>query len=149
VATGDSQFYGKTAQGLMNGGITIDFDTDTIKVGLVTSSYTPDVDADDFWDDVSANEISDATYTAGGETLSVTVSYDAANNRAEADATDPSWTFTGTPSPAYAILWKDTTTASTSPLIGYWELSGNPVSGLTLQFDAEGFAQFVADTVTA
>jgi len=149
VATGDSQFYGKTAQGLMNGAITIDFDTDTLKIGLLGSGYTPDVDADDYWDDVSAQEISDSSYTAGGETLTITVTYDSANNRAEADCADPSWTFDGTPSPAYAVLWKDTSTPSTSPLIGYWELSGNAVSGLTLQLDSEGLAQFVADAVSA
>jgi hypothetical protein len=46
----------------------IDFESDTIKVALVTDSYTPDQDSHDFFDDVT-NEVSGTGYTAGGETL--------------------------------------------------------------------------------
>jgi hypothetical protein len=47
----------------------IDFDSDTIKIMLTTSSYTPDLDAHDFKDDVT-NEVSGTGYTATGATLS-------------------------------------------------------------------------------
>ena len=45
----------------------IDFDTDTFKAMLVTSSYTPNKDTHDFRDDVT-NEVSGTGYTAGGAT---------------------------------------------------------------------------------
>ena len=58
--------YPKAEQLAWNG--EIDYDTNTIKLALLTSSYTPD-DAHDYWDDASANEVSGTGYTAGGETL--------------------------------------------------------------------------------
>ncbi len=36
----------------------IDFDSDTIKVMLLTSSYTPNQDSHDYLDDVVSNEVS-------------------------------------------------------------------------------------------
>ena len=47
----------------------VDFDTDTIKVALLTSSYTPDQDAHDYFNDVSSAEVTGTGYTAGGATL--------------------------------------------------------------------------------
>jgi hypothetical protein len=43
----------------------IDFDTDTFKAMLVTSSYTPNKDTHDKRDDVT-NEVAGTGYTAGG-----------------------------------------------------------------------------------
>ena len=51
---------------VMNG--SIDLDTDTIKVLLVTSAYTPDQDTHTKHSDVT-NEVSGTGYTAGGATL--------------------------------------------------------------------------------
>jgi len=50
----------------------IDFDTDTFKAMLVTSSYVPNKDTDDRRDDVT-NEVVGTGYTAGGITCVVTV----------------------------------------------------------------------------
>lgn len=106
----------------------IDFDTDTIKVALVTSSYTPDQDAHDYWDDVSANEASGTGYTAGGATLgSKTVTQDSATNKQTFDAADVSWT-SSTVTARYAVIYKSTGTASTSPLIGYVDFGSNQSS---------------------
>lgn len=58
--------YHNLSKALMDGDI--DLANDTIKVMLLTSSYTPDLDHD-FVDDVSANEVSGTGYTAGGATL--------------------------------------------------------------------------------
>jgi len=57
----------------------IDLETDTIKVALVTSSYTADQDAHDFFDDVTT-EVSGTGSTAGGASL--------ANKAVTADNTD-------------------------------------------------------------
>jgi hypothetical protein len=47
----------------------MDYLSDDIRHMLVSSSYTPDLGAHDFLDDVVANEISGTGYTAGGFTL--------------------------------------------------------------------------------
>jgi hypothetical protein len=150
VAAGDSQVYGKFALAVLTGA-GLDLDSETIKMALLDSGYTPDVDADEFWDDVSANEISATGYTAGGATLgSPATTYDAANNRAEYDAADPAWTLSTAASPAYAVMYDDTGTPGTSRLIAYWELAGTSVTGsYTLVVDAEGLFQARATTQTA
>ena len=99
-------------------------DGDTIKVALVTSSYTPDVDAHDFFDDIT-NEVTGTGYTAGGATLSgVTVSQDNTDNEGMLDATDTSWA-TSTITARGAVIYKSTGVASTSPLIAYIDFGSN------------------------
>lgn len=138
-------WYGKALQyafdGTTNG--QADWDTDTIKVSLHTSTYTPDEDAHDFYNDVS-NEVSSANYTAGGATLGTkTVTLDTTNNRLELDAADTSWSnvsFTA----RYAVIYKSTGTASTSVLLGYVDFGGDETvsSGtFTITWDAEGILQ--------
>ena len=96
----------------------IDLANDTIKVALVTSSYTPSA-AHDFFDDIT-NELSTAGgYTAGGATItSPTIS------AGVFDAADTMWT-SATFTARYGIVYKDTGTASTSPLIGYIDFDGD------------------------
>jgi hypothetical protein len=59
---------------------TIDYNTDTFKVMLVTSSYTENKDTHDFRDDIT-NEISGSGYTAGGAAATVSVTQDNTNDR--------------------------------------------------------------------
>lgn len=139
-----AHFYGTPLKNMMTGANVVDYDTDTIKIALCTSSYTPDLDAHDFFSDIT-NEVSGTGYTAGGVTLaSVAVTYDSTSNQVRIDATDPSWTsasFTA----RYAIIYKSTGTASTSPLIGYIDFGQDETvsSGtFTIQFDTTGFARF-------
>jgi len=123
---------------IMNGGI--DLDTDTIKVALVTSSYTPDQDVHDFFDDVT-NEVSGTGYTAGGATLgSVTVTADNTDNEGVFDAADTSWS-TATITARAAVIYKSTGTASTSALIAYVDFGADKVSTagtFTIQWNSEG-----------
>ena len=59
----------------------IDFDTNTFKAMLVTSSYTPNKDSHDKRDDVT-NEVANGNgYTTAGETSTVTVTKDNANDK--------------------------------------------------------------------
>lgn len=58
----------------------IDFDTDTFKAMLVTSSYIPNKDVDDKRDDVT-NEVVGTGYTADGIASAVTVTKDTANDQ--------------------------------------------------------------------
>ena len=118
-----SQFYNSGKVKLWNG--SIDLDTDTIKVALVTSSYTPNYDTHDFFDDIT-NEVSGTGYTAGGATLtSTTVTQDNTNDRAVFDAADVSWSTSTITNARYAIMYKSTGTASASPLICLIDLLAN------------------------
>jgi hypothetical protein len=109
----------------MNGGI--DLDTDTIKVALVTSTYTPDIDAHDNFDDIT-NEVTGTGYTAGGATLgSVTVTVDNTDDEGVFDAADTSWT-SSTITARGAVIYKSTGTASTSKLICYVDFGSNITS---------------------
>ena len=124
----------------------IDWDTDTIKMALITGSYTPDIDAHDFWDDVSANEVASsgsyvASTTDGGVTLTCQDTQDNTNDRAIYDANHVSiTTFTGTF--RYGVVYKSTGTAGTSALICYIDFTGGNVSAvnphLTITINAAG-----------
>lgn len=132
-----SLVYNSYKEDLLNGNI--DLTNDTIKLALVTSSYTPDQDAHDFFNDVT-NEVSGTGYTAGGKTLSVTVSQDDTDNEGVFDAADVSWT-SSTITARGAVIYKDTGNAATSNLICYIDFvtdrsSSNDI--FTIQFDAEG-----------
>lgn len=73
-----NQIFGSTAAG---NAPNIDYLSDDIRIALVTSSYTPNADTHDFWDDVVANEASGTGYTANGAALaSKTITYTAANS---------------------------------------------------------------------
>jgi hypothetical protein len=68
----------------------IDFDTDTFKVMLTTSAYTEDKDAHDFRNDVT-NEVTGTGYTAGGNTVTVSVTLDTANDRVDISLGGTTW----------------------------------------------------------
>lgn len=137
MAEGDITVYNNFKELLMEGGI--DLVNDTIKVALL-SSYTPDVDTHDMWDDVSANEESGTGYTAGGATLaSKTVTQDDTDDEGVFDAADVTWSGLDVGTPAYAIIYKDTGTPSTSPLIAMVELGvASNGQDYTIQWAAEG-----------
>ncbi len=118
----------------------IDWDTDTIKVMLVTSSYTPNFDTHNFADDVTS-EVSGTGYTAGGATLaSPVITLDTTNDRVDVDFADTSWT-SSTITARGAVIYKSTGTASTSPLFAYLDFSTDQVSSngtFLIQWNASG-----------
>ena len=133
-----SVFYNSFKVDIQSGNI--DIDTDTIKCALVTSTYTPNIDTDTKWSNVT-NEVSGTGYTAGGQTLaSVTVTQDNTNNRGVVDATDVTWS-TATITARAAVLYKSTGTASTSPLICYIDFGSDQTSSggnFVIQWNASG-----------
>jgi len=128
---------------LTNGGI--DLDTNTIKVALVTSSYTPDEDSHNAFDDVT-NEVSGTGYTAGGATLSnVSLTVDTTNDLLKFDADDVSWA-DSTITARGAVIYKDTGTGSTSLLICYKDFSTDQESSgadFNLAWHANGILRFI------
>ena len=117
----------------------VDLLTDTLKVALVTSSYTPDQDAHDYWADVSANEASGTGYTAGGATLgSTTFTYDDGSNKWTFDGADVSWS-SSTITARYAVIYDDTATSKN--LIAYVDFGTDQSSSagtFTVSWNASG-----------
>lgn len=109
--------YGDLARALFNK--EIDFDTDDIKVALVASGYTPNQDAHNFFDDVSAFQVTGTGYTAGGISLEgKSLSYDAASNTLKLLAANVVWA-NSTITARYAVVYDNTpaTTATKNLLL--------------------------------
>lgn len=120
---------------------TIDLNTDTFKVMLVTSSYTPNKDTHDFRDDIT-NEVSGTGYTAGGAALAnPTVTQDDTNDLAKWDADDVSWA-TATITARAAVIYKSRGgAASADELICYKDFGSDKTSTadtFTIQWHADG-----------
>lgn len=116
-------FYNAGKQAINNQGI--DFLNDDIYVMMVTSSYTPDKDADEDRADVT-NEISGTGYTAGGQVLvNKAINRDDANDRSEADADDPSWASSTITDARGAIYYKSTGVAANDILICYQDFGAD------------------------
>lgn len=135
-------FYGLFLKNQLDGGSVVDFNTDTIKVSLHTSTYSPAQDTDDFFNDAT-NEVSGTGYTAGGITLtSPTVTYDTSSDQIRLDAADVSWT-SSTITARYAVVYKSTGTASTSLLICYFDFGSNQSTSngtFAINWHADGIA---------
>ncbi|MFD7045151.1 hypothetical protein [Rhodococcus jostii] len=125
----------------------IDWNTDTIKVMLATSSYTPDQDTHQYKSSVT-NEVSGTGYTAGGATLaSATTTYTTGTNTLVLDAADSSWT-TSTITARYAIIYNSTPgTDATRPLIAYVDFGADvstTAGTFTITWDAAGIVTLTA-----
>ncbi|HEX7246420.1 MAG TPA: hypothetical protein VF245_12745 [Solirubrobacterales bacterium] len=116
-----AKWYGQALVGQFGGTAArrVDWAADTIKIALVKAAYTPDQDKHDFWDDVSANEVEGTNYTKGGKELTEkTVTYDEASNTVRLKAKTVEWKEV-TVEYRYAVIYKDTGVAGTSPVLGY------------------------------
>jgi len=115
-----------------------DMDGVTLRLAYMDPSYTPDVDTDVFFSDISA-EVAAGSPT---ETLaSVTITVDNANNRVEVDAADPTEPNITTETDKFVIyIW--TGNGATSELICCIDIAEgvlSPVGGtLAIAFNAEG-----------
>jgi hypothetical protein len=125
---------------------TIDVDTDTFKVALVASTYTPSASAHTVYADIT-NELSTANgYTNGGATLS-SVTFTRSGATSTFDAADTVWTASGGSIVArYAVIYKlGTANSIVNPLVAYILLDNTPAdvtttagNTLTIQWNAAG-----------
>lgn len=134
-----SKFYSGFFRSLWNK--EIDLDTDSLKLMLCTSAYTPDQDTHRYKSSIT-NEVSAPGYTAGGAVVgSVAVSYDTSGNVLSFDGADVTWP-ASTITARYGILY-DSSPASdaTRPLILYVDFGGNissTAATFTMSWDAAG-----------
>lgn len=114
----------------------IDFDTDTFKVMLVTSSYTPNKDTHDKRDDVT-NEVTGTGYTTGGVTSACTVTKDTANDKVTLGFAAVSWA-TATITARGAVYYKSRGGASSADeLVAYVDFVGDvTATGATFSLGA-------------
>lgn len=100
----------------------IDFDADSFKALLVTSSYTPS-NSHEFRSSVT-NEVTGTGYTAGGVAITQAVTRDDANNRVDVDF-DPVQYNNVTLTCRGMVIYKNTGSAGTDRLIAYVDLGSN------------------------
>lgn len=145
-----AKLYGRTFITLANK--EWDWDSDDIRVALLTDAYVPDQDAHDYLNDVGlgANEIAvTGDYTAGGVALAgKTSTYDGATNKHKLDADN--WVVGVPPNPVtatfrYAVIYSRTPgTDATRPLIAYVDFGANQtINGgkITIEWAAAGIAE--------
>jgi hypothetical protein len=131
--------YNSFKRDIMNGAL--DLDTDTIKVMLVTSSYTPDQDAHTKRSDIT-NEVSGTGYSSGGAALAnKAVTADNTDNEGVFDADDLTWS-SSTITARGAVLYKSRGGASSADeLLCYIDFTADKASSagnFTLQWNSEG-----------
>lgn len=118
----------------------IDYDTDTVKVMLCTSTYSVNQDTHIYKSSVT-NEVTGTGYTAGGITLSSkTIAYDGPSNTITLDAADVTWTGS-TITARYAVVYDSTGTDATSALLGYVDFGADVISTggpFVITWDAAG-----------
>lgn len=136
------------ASGWYNSGLrdvidrTIDLASDTIKVILVTSSYTPD--KDHAFASSLTNELSGTGYAGGfggggRKTIgSKAFSTDTTNDRVEFTFGGVTWTAINAGSPKYAILVKEITNDAATRLIAYLDLGTVTTNGGDLTITPDG-----------
>lgn len=121
----------------------IDFNSDTIKVMLCTSSYTPNQDTHQYKSSVT-NEVTGTGYAAGGATISSpTLSYSGASNTLTLDGGDVSWP-SSTITARYAVIYDSSpATDATRPLLAYVDFGVDVSSSggtFSITWDSAGIA---------
>jgi len=133
-----SAFYLAGKKKILQGDI--DLLNDTIKVAFMAPAYAPNIDTEDFYDDISASIASGSTdQTLSSKALNI----DTTNDRVEFDAADlsiPNETISG--GTDMMVVYKDTGVPATSPLICFIDIAEGtltPVNGtLAVTWNAEG-----------
>ena len=141
-----SKVYNPGLLKLLDG--TIDFENDTIKLLLVDTNHSF-TKSDEFVSDIVANE---ATNSSGSgyerKTLAnASIALDAGNDRVEFDADDISYTAIDAGTIASAIIYKEVTNDSDSPLIADVDFTDLVTNGsdVDLQVNSEGFFYITND----
>jgi hypothetical protein len=120
-----SLIYNSLVEDIANGNV--DLGSDTFKMLLVTSSYTPDKDAHNRADDIT-NEVANGNgYTTGGVTVATTVTLDTANDKVTVQFAAGSWT-TSTITARGAVVYKSRGGASSADELVFYNDFGADVS---------------------
>lgn len=124
-----SLVYDHIIQHALNGEVT--FGSDTFKVLLVTSSYTPNQGTHNARSDIT-NEVSGTGYTTGGTVSAATVSLDTSAHHGDVTFADVSWA-ASTITARAAVIYKSSGTSSTDWLVAYVD-NGSDASSVAATF---------------
>jgi NAD(P)H-hydrate repair Nnr-like enzyme with NAD(P)H-hydrate dehydratase domain len=122
----------------------IDFNSDTIKCMLCSSTYTQNQDTHAYKSDIT-NEITGTGYVAGGTTMTnCTMTYDSDNKKIVLDADNITWNPSTITNARYGVIYDSTpSTDATRPLIAYIDLISDK-SSLESEFTIN-FGEVIAD----
>lgn len=125
----------------------IDWDGDTFKVMLCTSTYVPNQDTHIYKSSVT-NEVTGTGYTSGGAILgSVTITYNSTTHAVILDAADVSWT-SSTITARYAVVYDNTpSTDATRPLVCWLDFGqdfASNVGTFSITWDSAGIASLAS-----
>jgi hypothetical protein len=111
--------YGKGKEKLLSSTASISLDSDTIKVALVSSAYTPNLATDEFYTSISSAVLG-TPQTLGSKAITLGVF----------DAADVTYSAVAAGSTAKAVvIYKDTGSTATSPLLAYIDvITGFPLA---------------------
>ena len=135
-----SGLYGITFLNALKDDLAIDLDdttADRFKVMLVTSSYTPDFGAHDFYADVTNEVAAGGGYSTGGKSLA-SVTLTQSGGTITWDADDVTWT-SSTITARGAVVYDDS--LASDPLIAYIDFGSDKSSSagdFVLSFNASG-----------
>jgi hypothetical protein len=118
-----SLIYNSLVEDIANGNV--DLASDTFKMILVTSTYTPDKDTHNRLDDVT-NEVANGNgYTTGGVTVATTVTLDTANDRVTVGFAAGSWAAATITARAAVVYKSRGGAASADELVFYNDFGGD------------------------
>lgn len=131
--------YQSAKKGLLDRAtVSIDYDTDALKVLLVSADQSGNLNTHDFRDDIT-QEVTGTNYTAGGVALaSVTVT--ASGGVATFDAADVTYSNVTIAAIRGSIVYKNVGTAATDPLAIWHDHGAQSVTGANyvIQWNASG-----------
>lgn len=136
-------WYGKGLQHIMMQDTNSDLEVADLFLGLVTSTYSPNLDTDEFWTTPVANELGSGNgYTTNGfDVTGATFSLDAASDQVRLDIGDPTWTFTASKTWRYGVLYERTSASdATRKLFALlnWGTDQTVSTAYTLVIDTNG-----------
>jgi hypothetical protein len=137
------KWYGQGLLHVAKADTNSDLEVCDLFLGLVTSSYSPNLDTDEFWTTPVANELANGNgYTTNGfDVTGATYSYDATSDQVRLDIGDPTWTFTASKTWRYGVLYERTSGSdATRKLFALldWGTDQTVSTAYTLQIDTAG-----------
>ena len=130
-------------QHIMKNDTNSDLEVADLFLGLVTATYTPNIDTDEFWSTPVTNELAGGNgyVTNGFDVTGATFSYDTATDQIRLDIGDPTWTFTASKTWKYGVLYERTSgTDASRKLFALltWDVSQTVSTAYTLTIDPAG-----------
>ena len=132
-----SGLFGLTLEKCLNNGAALNLEAEDNKVAMITDSATPDFTTHDFWNDLSANEVSGTGYTAGGVAYTST-EITLSGGVLTYDAADVSWASSTITSAMAAVGYAAAVTNELIFLSDFVTAASTTAGTFTIQWNASG-----------